>query len=152
MAETHTPDSRSVQAGYETHDLSPRGIALFGLGLALTIVVVMLMTYGLLALFRDSDARRAARPSPLSLTRAPITGPRLEVEPGRELKALRREEKARLNSYGWIDQEKGIVHIPIDRAIEILAEKGLPARPTKTPEGDDRRAKKSASVRREPQP
>jgi len=30
-----------------------------------------------------------------------------------------------LKSYGWIDRDKGVVHIPIDRAIEILAERGL---------------------------
>jgi hypothetical protein len=150
MAETNSPESASVRAGYETSDLSPRAIALFGLGLALTVIVVMLITYGLWVLFRDSEARRAAWLSPLSSMPDPITAPRLEIEPGRELKALRREEEARLNSYGWVDREKGLAHIPIDRAIEILAEKGLPTRPSKARPQQDR-AKKTDAVRQEPQ-
>ena len=37
-------------------------------------------------------------------------------------------EEAALNSYGWVDKDAGIVKIPVDRAMEILAKKGLPAR------------------------
>ena len=46
--------------------------------------------------------------------------------------ALRPGEDAILNSYGWVDQKNGIARIPIDRAIDILAARGLPARPTST--------------------
>jgi hypothetical protein len=148
MAEANRPHGTGVRTGYETSDLSPRAIALFGLGLALTLIVVMAITYGLWTLFRETDARRAARPSPFSFTREPMAGPRLEDEPGRELKALRREEEARLSSYGWVDREKGVVHIPIDSAIEILAKRGLPTRPSQAPAEQDR-AKQS--IRREPQ-
>jgi hypothetical protein len=45
---------------------------------------------------------------------------------GRE--RLYADERRRLDSYGWIDRERGIVHIPIDRAIAIMAEKGMPYR------------------------
>lgn len=41
---------------------------------------------------------------------------------------MRAEEDKILNSYDWVDKEKGIVRIPIQRAIDILASKGLPAR------------------------
>jgi hypothetical protein len=44
------------------------------------------------------------------------------------LAALRAEEDEILGSYGWIDRERGIVRVPIDRAITLLAQKGLPAR------------------------
>jgi DNA-binding GntR family transcriptional regulator len=37
-------------------------------------------------------------------------------------------ETAILHSYGWVDRDAGIVRIPIERAIEILAERGLPTR------------------------
>jgi hypothetical protein len=33
-----------------------------------------------------------------------------------------------LQSYGWIDQQKGVVRIPIERAMELTAERGLPVR------------------------
>ena len=41
---------------------------------------------------------------------------------------MRRAEDALLKNYGWIDQKTGIVRIPVDRAIELLAKRGLPAR------------------------
>jgi hypothetical protein len=41
---------------------------------------------------------------------------------------MRAEEDKILKSYAWIDKEKNIVRIPIDRAIDILAERGLPVR------------------------
>ena len=30
-----------------------------------------------------------------------------------------------LHSYGWVDQQAGIVRIPIDRAMTLLTERGL---------------------------
>jgi hypothetical protein len=41
---------------------------------------------------------------------------------------MRAAEDGLLNSYGWVDQEKGIARIPIEDAIQILGQKGLPAR------------------------
>jgi hypothetical protein len=41
---------------------------------------------------------------------------------------LQAETEATLTSYGWVDRDRGVVHIPIDRAIELLIERGLPAR------------------------
>jgi hypothetical protein len=41
---------------------------------------------------------------------------------------LREAEAVMLQNYRWVDHEAGIVGIPIDRAIDILAEKGLPTR------------------------
>lgn len=42
--------------------------------------------------------------------------------------ALRDEQREILSTYGWIDQEAGVVRIPIDRAIDLSLERGLPAR------------------------
>ena len=38
-------------------------------------------------------------------------------------------EDNELYSYGWVDEKAGTVHIPIDRAMELLVERGLPVRP-----------------------
>lgn len=42
--------------------------------------------------------------------------------------ALRPGEDKVLHSYGWVDEKKGIARIPIDRAIDIIAQQGLPVR------------------------
>jgi hypothetical protein len=39
---------------------------------------------------------------------------------------LRSEERAALSEYRWIDRERGVARIPIERAMEIVAESGLP--------------------------
>ena len=42
--------------------------------------------------------------------------------------AFRTADGANLESYGWIDKTAGTVHIPIDEAIRLTLERGLPAR------------------------
>ena len=55
--------------------------------------------------------------------------PRLQVDPQKEIQRLLRTQAASLNSYGWKDSKAGIVQIPVDRAIELMVEEPLPARP-----------------------
>jgi len=52
--------------------------------------------------------------------------PRLQEHPWEELQQLRARENKELATYGWQDQKAGIVRIPISRAIDMVAEKGLP--------------------------
>jgi hypothetical protein len=69
----------------------------------------------------------------------PIEGPRLEVDPSEALRSRREREKELLTSYGWVDRERGVVRIPIERAKELLVERGLPsARIPDTPERPNR--------------
>jgi hypothetical protein len=43
--------------------------------------------------------------------------------------ALQAHEDELLNNYGWVDQDAEVVRIPIERAMELLLERGLPTRP-----------------------
>ena len=52
--------------------------------------------------------------------------PRLQVDPPGELAALRQSENAALSSYAWVDRSRGFVRIPIDRALALTTERGLP--------------------------
>jgi hypothetical protein len=36
-----------------------------------------------------------------------------------------------LSSYGWLDRNAGVVRIPIDRAMKMTVERGLPVRQEK---------------------
>jgi hypothetical protein len=60
-----------------------------------------------------------------SLRRTPPE-PRLEPDPLAPRAAAQAREDAILASYGWVDRKAGIARIPIDRAMELLVEKGLP--------------------------
>jgi hypothetical protein len=116
--------------GYEGNDVQLAPVLLFGLALVLiTGMVFVLMSW----LFNALNARQAAHdvsPSPLAQTRpAQPPAPRLQVAPLQELEQLRAAEDAALHSYGWLDQAAGVVRIPIDRAMDLLIERGLPVRP-----------------------
>ena len=127
MAEQNTP-AKSVSIGHELSDVYPKNILWFGIGLALMIGAVVLVSYGLFHYFYQSETRSRPPPSPLSYGVAPPPEPRLLTKPGADLAALRADEDEILGSYGWIDRERGIVRVPIDRAITLLAQKGLPTR------------------------
>jgi hypothetical protein len=51
--------------------------------------------------------------------------PRLQNTPARDFEDFRLEQAAKLSAYRWIDRDRGVVQIPIDRAMEIALEKGV---------------------------
>jgi len=53
---------------------------------------------------------------------------KLQSHPGADMKEFTKKSDARLHGYGWADEQKGIVHIPIEKAIEITAAENLPHR------------------------
>lgn len=130
MDEAQRPGSPDVRppAGYEASDLKPRSIAVFGLALAVTIGLVLVLAHSVVKYFSARQAAMDARPSPLAGTMQPPPEPRLQVNPGKDLREMRAAEDSVLQSYGWVDPEAGIVRIPIDRAIELVAERRLPVR------------------------
>lgn len=132
MEANPTPSSTDKRhTGHEVSDLDPKRIALFAVTLAVIIVGVILAAYALFRSFATGEIKKQATPSPLSYTREPTPEPRLEVNSGQDFKAMRAAESAVLHSYGWVDKDHGVVRIPIDRAIAILAARGLPARPAR---------------------
>lgn len=54
--------------------------------------------------------------------------PQLQVVPGLDLRAIRADADAQLEGYGWVDERRGVAHVPIETAIEMLLESGLPTR------------------------
>ncbi len=122
---------RAAALGHELRDLPARGILLFGI--AFLIVMAMVFVVATATDFVLMGHLPAAPFPAVNLQNAPVPTlppePRLEAEPGQQLQELRSVEDQILHSYGWVDQKAGIVHIPIDRAMDILAQRGLPSRP-----------------------
>jgi hypothetical protein len=137
------PAAQTAAPGHELRDLNPKNIALFGAALAAIIVAVLAAAYALFHYYYVGESRARPRPNPLSYNEEPVPEPRLEVNPGAELKAMKAEEAQTLNSYGWVDRDQGIVRIPIDRAIAILAQKGMPESSVKNgePKGNKPKAR-----------
>jgi hypothetical protein len=133
MTDTHSPDRAQVETpavGHETTDADIGGVYLFGLGLMVTLVIVSLVVWMMLAVFTGMEARRAVRQYPLASgqqDRVP-PAPRLQINPREDLRELRAREDAVLNSYGWVDKNAGVVRIPIGEAMKLTVERGLPVR------------------------
>ena len=142
QADVHRERSDPVEIGHELSDIRPRYIALFGIGLALTIGMVVSLTF-LLMHYKTAQHERRDTPLPrLARERQAMPQPRLQVDAHNELREMRAGEDRMLQSYGWVDRDAGIVRIPVDRAMEILVDKGLPARPQADKEGERRRDKR----------
>jgi hypothetical protein len=127
---TEPNPSGGAHGAYETRDANPSSLARFGIGLAATLVVVWAGMWWLMGYFgRIQNLGPAATPfEQLEESRRPPL-PRLQVEPVEDLTAVRAQQSGTLDSYGWVDRSNGIVHIPVERAMDLILERGgLPAR------------------------
>lgn len=122
------PDPQDVSLGFETSDINLGGVvrALIGLGVFTAIVFGVVSGFqafltGELGSFTPIVANAPRNPVPEIIESRAATG----VE-YRELRALEEEQ---LSTYGWVDEGAGVTHIPIERAMELLVERGLPSRP-----------------------
>jgi hypothetical protein len=61
----------------------------------------------------------------LTLPLALYPAPRLQPSPPKELQALRTAQLRRLESSGWVDKPRGVVHLPISEAMRIVAHEGI---------------------------
>lgn len=105
--------------------------------IAVGVVVAAFLIHGAVAVSYAYFSRtefRNQQPVTLVQQAAPSpTVPTLQVKPNADLERLQQTEKMELSSYGWVDQQKGIVRIPIDAAMKRVLEKGLPAAETASP-------------------
>lgn len=115
-------------AAYEASDARPRPLLLFALGLVVLLAGALAVCAWLARRWSAEESQRD-EPHPMKPFREGPTAPLLQAVPTAELRAHRKEEAERLNTYGWVDQPNGIAHIPIERALELVAEHGIPAPP-----------------------
>jgi hypothetical protein len=52
--------------------------------------------------------------------------PRLQQSPRGDLQAMRAQEETLLRNYRWTDKQNGLVGIPIEQAIQMTVQRGIP--------------------------
>ncbi len=138
-----TEDTKHEHAeeGFEQQDLSAHAVFAFLISLVVGGIVVYFVIWGL---YHFMDARQRGRlgqqsplvkqvetdtriVSPDEIKKFPQ--PRLERNERIEIKDFRLKEEQTLNSYGWVDEKAGVVRIPIERAMQLVAQRGLPTTP-----------------------
>lgn len=142
----HEPlDRDNPEVAHEHSDVNVRAILGF---IGVLIVSAIVIHVGLWLLFEYYERREAAQdpPRPPMATPGPAVPPAprlqaftnrpdavegLEIDPRVAMEQLEAAETAVLEGYRWVDRPGGIVTIPIERAMELVAERGLP--PTAAP-------------------
>ena len=135
---------------FEREDLSTRGVFVFMTGLSIVGLVIYFIIVGMYSFLDKYEHEQMSTASPLapstevSARRIPYNPakgdyvsrkfsengePLLEYDERGQFKDFVLKQEDRLNSYGWVNQQAGVAHIPIDRAIDLIAQQGLPVRP-----------------------
>lgn len=117
-----------VHAGHETRDASARRVALVGAGLLLGVILSCIGVW----LFRQAISRGV---TPQEALRDSIPAqPRAWSSPPEGLDAYLAREREILTSYAWIDRDRGVVRLPIDRAMHLLVARSRAAAAPSPPE------------------
>ena len=147
------PDEASVREGYEVTDVGPGGVLVFLVGLFISVGVFFVFCFGMGKVINNGldkadgpvnkwnapnqVAPRMAIQSNPALEQAQLAKltqqfptPRLELDDGnQDLAVLHDREDLLLNYYSWVNKPGGAVRIPIERAMELIAQRGLPVAP-----------------------
>jgi len=120
----HNPEIRS-----EKSDAHPGAILRFLLWLVFgTAVVAILLRWMFVGLASYEEAQQAPPPVMRMTTERQPPGPLLQEHPAQDLADYREAQERELHSYAWVDRQAGVVRIDVDRAMALLAERGLPVR------------------------
>jgi hypothetical protein len=156
--ETHPVNSKS-NGSYERRDIGVAPVLYFLMSLAIAGLVVYFVVDGIYSYLEKQSNAQQAPISPL-VTNAPadtrklstdykdylkqnFPSPQLEVDERGQLDKIRIDEAETLSSYDWVDQKAGTVRIPIDHAMELIAQRGLPVRAQSTGEASAAQASKT---------
>jgi len=135
-----TRNNRNPELEYEHRDLSAIGVYTFLAGIAVAGFLIYFVLWGFYRYLDYYERTHQPVQNPLVQTESDtrvippqavqkFPQPRLEKNERTEINDFRLKEEQTLNSYGWVDQKAGVVHIPIDRAMELIAQRGLSTTP-----------------------
>ena len=125
-------------AQYEHTDIDPAIGYKFALWLTVAMVLSFGIVYGAFWFFERQERAGSVRSQQFPLaapegeaarTERPRPTPALQTQPFSDIYSLRQGEADKLGTYGWVDKDGGVTRIPIDRAMEVILQRGLPVRP-----------------------
>ena len=125
-----------THGAHEERDISVRPVVAALVGTCTLIAAIFLFLWFVTSYYGQHEAEISAPANPLAAKygRQVPPEPRLQIHPVQDLHDVRAREEAVLNSYAWVDEKNGVVRLPIARAMELIAQRGLPARAAKESE------------------
>jgi len=127
--EHRVPDLSDPAQRHEHRDVNIWAIGKVGIGLVLTTILSILIVFGVFhyLMVEEKGLPQVKGPQTVDARQLPPE-PRLITNEPEELREMRTAEDQILNGYSWADSQHTLVKIPIDRAIDMLVQKGLPSR------------------------
>ncbi len=110
---------------YETRDIQAKPLLIFLSGLTIMCITVFLTTHSYQKQTIQSVVEERGTDHPLADQRQAPGAPLLQAHPTEEIEAHRKKTAALLHSFGWIDRQEGIVHMPIEVAKELFLQRQL---------------------------
>ena len=133
------------EAGFEREDLGTRGVFAFMIGLTIVGVVIYFIIIGMYTFLDKYERSQMATASPLVISKGTMSrvvtqeymeqrfkdngAPMLEINERGQFRDFLINQENQLNSYGWVDEKAGVARIPIERAMELTVQRGLPVCP-----------------------
>jgi hypothetical protein len=112
---------------FEHSDINPRRVVWTGVWILLGAWISAGLLYYFYAYLEHNRAESGPAPAERAAGRSTVPPePRIQGSPRMDLQQMRAFEDSQLNSYRWVDRKNGIVSIPIERAIELTAQRGIP--------------------------
>ena len=122
-------------------DENVRAVLRFGLWLTVSALVIYAVLFGMFQYFDRQAAAADPERNPLLLGEKPpatpaarFPQPQLQANAAAELDKARAQEDEILAGYGWVNRNTGEVRMPVDRAMQIVAERGMPVWPAPPPQ------------------
>jgi hypothetical protein len=112
--------------GHERTDADTRKVLMFGVGLAAIILAACLAMWITFGYLNAHQPLTGPPPSPLATERRLPPEPRLQVSETEDSGKAVADEDKWLTSYGWVDKDGGVAHIPIESAMDLILERGIP--------------------------
>ena len=128
MSELHSPDNPEVV--HEESDVNVNAILGYGVALMVVAVVIHVFLWWLLGVYQRQAERSQTQAFPLAAGQQEQvpSGPRLQHQPQQDMRELRAKQEALLKGYEWVNREGGVARIPIEEAMRIVVQRGLPTR------------------------
>ena len=128
-----TIPEESLNRGFETRPVNLRAVVIFAVTLLVTAGIIFLILWWVLSRWQAQTLVPRLQIPPVNATVQPAPGAFPVVNATDNLQTVVDPALANLHNYGWVDQKAGVVRIPIDRAMTLLLQKGLPARKATPP-------------------
>jgi hypothetical protein len=143
--EMMNPGHTGHETEFEPEDLGTRGVFAFMIGLAVIGVVIYFIIVGMYSFLDNYERSQMATASPLQTSKGAMSrvvtqadmdktfkdngAPMLETNERGQFRDFLINQEDQLNSYGWVDKDAGVAHIPIKHAMDLIVQRGLPVVP-----------------------